>query len=99
MDHHEAAAADIAGARIGHGQRKAGRDRRIDRIAALPQEVGADLGRDLLLRHHHAVFGGNAREPWRDRAAYRAGALLRSAAGAARATNKRDGRQRAAPSG
>ena len=35
MDHHEAAAADIAGARIGHRQRKAGGDRGIDRIAAL----------------------------------------------------------------
>ena len=59
MDHHEAAAADIAGARIGHRQRKAGCDRGIDRIAALPQDVGADLGREFLLRHHHAVFGGN----------------------------------------
>ena len=37
------AAADIAGARIGHGQRKADRDRGIDRIAALPQDVGAEL--------------------------------------------------------
>ena len=45
MDHHEAAAADVAGARIGHGQRKAGRDRGIDRIAALPQDVGADPAR------------------------------------------------------
>ena len=61
MDHHEAAAADIAGARIGHGQRKAGRDRGIDRIAALPQDVGADLRGEFLLRHHHAVFGGTAR--------------------------------------
>ena len=59
MDHHEAAAADIAGARIGHGHGKAGRDRRIDRIAAAPQDVGADPRRDFLLRHHHAVFGGD----------------------------------------
>ena len=59
MNHHETAAADISGARIGHGQRKAGRDRGIDRIAALPQDVGAELRGDLLLRHHHAVFGGN----------------------------------------
>ena len=34
MNHHEAAAADVAGARIGHRHREAGRDRRIDRIAA-----------------------------------------------------------------
>ena len=59
MDHHEAAAADIAGARIGHRQRKAGGDRGIHRIAALPQDIGADLRRELFLRHHHAVFGRN----------------------------------------
>ena len=59
MDHHETAAADVAGARIGHGQRKAGGDRGIDRIAALSQNIGADLRRELFLRHHHAVFGRN----------------------------------------
>ena len=59
MDHHEAAAADVAGARIGHGQRKAGGDRGVDRIAALPQDVGADLRGEFFLRHHHAVFGRN----------------------------------------
>jgi hypothetical protein len=42
MDHHEAAAADIAGAWIGHGHRKAGRDRGIDRIAARAPDFGAD---------------------------------------------------------
>ena len=57
VDHHEAAAADISRARIGHGHGKAGRHRRIDRIAAAPQHVGADARRDLLLRHHHAVLG------------------------------------------
>ncbi len=59
VDHHKTAAADISGARIGHGHRKAGRDRRIDRVAALSQDVGADLRRDFFLRDHHAVFGGN----------------------------------------
>ena len=59
MDHHEAAAADIARARIGHGHGKAGRHRGIDRIAAALQHVGADPRRDLLLRHHHAVLGGH----------------------------------------
>ena len=47
VDDHEAAAADVSGARIGHGQRKAGRDRGIDRIAAPPQDVGADLRADV----------------------------------------------------
>ena len=59
MDHHEAAAADISGARITHRHRKAGGDRRIDGIAALSQDIGADLRPDFLLRHHHAEFGGN----------------------------------------
>ena len=35
MHQHVAAAADIAGARIGHRQREAGRDRGVDRVAAL----------------------------------------------------------------
>jgi len=48
MNDHESAAADIAGARIGHGHREAGRDRGIHRVAALPQDIGADAGRDLL---------------------------------------------------
>ena len=57
MNHHEAAAADVSGARIGDSHCKAGGDRGIDRIAALPQDVGADLRGDPFLRHHHAVFG------------------------------------------
>jgi hypothetical protein len=57
MNHHEAAAADISGARISHGQGKARRNGGIHRIAALPQEIGSDQRRELLLRHHHAVFG------------------------------------------
>jgi hypothetical protein len=56
MNDHETAAADISGARISHGQRKAGGDRGIDRITALPQDIGANLCADFLLRHHHAVF-------------------------------------------
>jgi hypothetical protein len=56
MDHHEAAAADIAGARISHGKRKADRDRSIDGIAALLENVGADARRESLLRHDHAVL-------------------------------------------
>jgi len=60
MDHHIAAAADIAGARIGHRQREPGRDRRIDRVAALLQHFDADAGRARLLRHHHAVARDHA---------------------------------------
>ena len=57
VDHHEAAAADIAGARIGHGQGEGCGDRGVDGIAAPLQNIGADPRRDRLLRHHHAVFG------------------------------------------
>ena len=60
MDHHEAAAADIAGARIGHRKGKAGGDGSIDRIAALPEDIGADLRGELFLRHHHPVLSRNS---------------------------------------
>ena len=59
MNDHEAAAAEIAGARIGDRHRKADRDRGIDRIAAARQHVGADAGRAAFLRDHHAVSGGD----------------------------------------
>jgi hypothetical protein len=61
MDHHEAAAADIAGPRIGDGKRKSCRDRRIDGVAALAQDVAADLRGDLLLCHHDTVLGADGR--------------------------------------
>ena len=61
MDHHEAAAADIAGPGIGDGKRKSCRDRRIDGVAALAQDVAADLRGDLLLRHHDTVLGADGR--------------------------------------
>ena len=57
MDHHEPAAADVARARISHGHREAGCDRGVDRVAALLQNVGADVGCDLLLCDNHAMFG------------------------------------------
>ena len=60
VDHHETAAADIAGTRIGHGHGEADRDRRVHRVAALLQNLDADACRARLLRHHHAVFGDNA---------------------------------------
>ncbi len=55
MDHHVAAAADIARARIGHGQRKAGRDGGIHGIAPLLEDRCPDAGGARFLCHHHAV--------------------------------------------
>ena len=89
MDHHEAAAADVSRARIGHGHRKTGGDRRIDRIAATPQHVGADPRRDLLLRHHHAVFGGDGMDGVERRRRVDAAALLRGGR-QARGDNQQD---------
>ena len=77
MNHHEAAAADIAGARIGHRHGKAGRDRGIDRIAALLEHIGADRGCEPFLRHHHAVFGGNRTGRIGGRGRSRAARILR----------------------
>ena len=57
MDQHEAAAADIAGARQGDGERKTDRDRRIDGVAAALQHVEPDPRRLGLLGHHHAMCG------------------------------------------
>ena len=61
MDQHEAAAADVAGARIGHRHREADRDRGIDRVAAALEHLDADARRARLLRHHHAVARGDRR--------------------------------------
>ena len=58
MDHHEAAAADIAGARIGHGEREGRGHRRVDRVAASLRECRRRCGGDRLLGDHHAVCGG-----------------------------------------
>ena len=57
MDDHEAATADVPGTRIGHRHRQAGGDRGIDGVAAALEHIGADLCRDPLLCHHHAVLG------------------------------------------
>jgi hypothetical protein len=59
MDDHEPAAAEISRAGISDRQGKAGSHRRIDRIAAAFQHVCPDTGRNLFLRHDHAVFGGH----------------------------------------
>ena len=55
IDEHETAAAKISGARQSHGERKAGRDRRIDRIAAAPENIDPDFRRLRFLRGDHAV--------------------------------------------
>ena len=77
VDHHEAAAAEIAGARIGHRHGKAGGDRGIHRVAAARQHVAADPCRKLLLRHHHAVRGDDRRETIRGRQRHAAPRILR----------------------
>ncbi len=59
VDQHVAAAADIAGARIGDREREAGRDRGIDGVAAALEHLDADARRAPLLRDHHAMRGRN----------------------------------------
>jgi len=68
MDQHEAAPADVAGARQGDGERKADRDRRIDSVAAAFQYVEPDPRRLRLLGHDHAVPGDDRprRREWGD---------------------------------
>ena len=90
MDDHEAAAADIARARIGHGHRETGCDRGIDGVAATPQHVGADLRRSSLLRHHHAVFGDNGVNGIARRRRVEGAALLLGACGKATRDNQYD---------
>jgi len=97
VDHHEAAAADIARARIAHGQREAGGDRRIDRVAALAQYIGADPRPDLLLRHHHAVFGDDGMNGVCRGRRVGAAALLLPGGGSAKCDRQRDGGEDEAP--
>ena len=60
MNHHEAAAADVAGARISDGERETDGDRGVDGIAAAIENLDADARGDALLRDHHAVVADNA---------------------------------------
>ena len=62
MDDHEAAAADIAGVRQHHRQGEADGHRRIDRIAAAPEDVDADLGRQPVFGGHHPVLAADGIE-------------------------------------
>src|SRR5690606_788405 len=50
-DHHEAAAADVAGGRMHDGECETRRNRRIDRIAAVAQNVGTHFARDAVRGH------------------------------------------------
>ncbi len=59
VDHHVSAAPQIAGARIAHRHGEAGRDGSIDRIAAAPEHLDADLRRARFLGHHLAVRCGS----------------------------------------
>ena len=54
-DHHEAAAAEVAGLGVHHRQRESHRDGGVHRVAALAQDVPADLARDRAARHHHRL--------------------------------------------
>ncbi len=54
-DDHEAAAADVAAARIDHGERVAHRDRRIDGVPTLAQHLHADLRGEMLLGDDHRM--------------------------------------------
>ena len=57
VDHHETAAADVAGARISDRKRKADCDRRIDGIPASIENFDADARGAAFLRDHDAIAG------------------------------------------
>ena len=61
MDDHIAATADIAGARIGDCERKAGRDGGVHGVASGFENVGADARGARFLRHHHAMWRNDRR--------------------------------------
>ena len=60
-EHEEAAAADVAGRRMRDRQRKCGRHRRIDGVAAVADHLEADLRRDGALRDDHPALGAEGR--------------------------------------
>ena len=65
MDEHETAAAEISRAWQRNRKGKPDCDRRIDRIAAAPENIDADFRRGSFLRRHHAVLAntGKTRAP------------------------------------
>ena len=54
-DDHEAAAADVARGRIGHGQGEFGGDGGVNGIASLEKNISTHVGGRRRDRHHHAV--------------------------------------------
>ncbi len=60
-DQHKAAAAQVAGLRQHHGQRKARRDGGVDRVAALLQHGQPRVGGVVVDRNHHRVRRGRGR--------------------------------------
>src|SRR5882724_1154729 len=57
MNDHEAAAAEIAAARMSDRERVAHCDRRVDGVAAVSQDAGADFGCEVLRADDHAGGG------------------------------------------
>ena len=97
MDDHEAAAADISRARIGHGQGKAGCHRGIDRVAAPQQHIGTQSCGYLLLSNDHAVFGDHGMNGVAGGRRVKAAALLLRGSRHAIRDNQQDCRQYPAP--
>jgi hypothetical protein len=60
MDHHEAAAADIAGAGISDGHGEADGDSGIDGVAAAVENLNTNARGAGFLCHHHAVLSNDA---------------------------------------
>ena len=75
VDQHEPAAADLAAARVDHGQRIADRDGRIDRVATGGENLQPDVARLVLGGGDHAVrapgFGGGRGKARGDRPSHR----------------------------
>ena len=61
-DQHETAAADVAGLRMRHRERKPGCYRRVHRVAARFQNINAHLRRNLFLRSHHSMLAYHGME-------------------------------------
>ena len=57
--HHKPAAAEVTGLRVRNRQRVANRDRRVDGIAALAQNLHADSRGGGIHRGHHALLGAD----------------------------------------
>ena len=58
-DDHEPAPADVASDGVHHREREADRHGGVDRIAAAPQNVHADVAREWMRSDHHGVLAGD----------------------------------------